>query len=214
MKFIHVIALLLFLSVGCRTGGSRINTGSSGILSITSGSNLVKQPSGVYKVEPIKQVIKVEPVKPVIKPSEPVKPVVKPSEPAIVKKPPPTPTPTPAPHAEKIPPVKQESPTPEQSEEKLPPLASNPNSLPPVSLNSPEIKLHEKHSNGGGSIVVKWSALISFYAVCVSLILISWLSYALYKDWRRVQSLRNNSEPNPKPQQSTDTNNENSSSKT
>ena len=208
MKTIYVIALLLFLSVGCRTGGSRINTSSSGIRSVVSPSNLVKQSNGVYKLDPIKPVVKVEPVKPVIKPSEPVKPVVKPSEPAIVKNPPP------APPAEKHPPAKQESPAPKRQEEKLPPFASNPNSLPPVDSDSPEIKLQEKSSKGGGSIVVKWSALISFYAVCVSLILISWLSYALYKDWSRVQSLKNNSEPNPKPQQSINTDNENPSSKT
>lgn len=239
MKALNVIVVFLFLLVGCRTGGSRINTSSSGILSVTTPSNLVRQPNGIYKLEPAKLVTKVEPAKSTVK-VEPVKPTLKPSVPVEVKNPPPIIKPP----VEKYPPIKPKALTPNQEGETLPSFPSNPSSLPSLETATPapletapaNLKLKafpthwgeppaiqtkdlvplpggygegsgtlahwiqekldkDKSSNKGASILIKWSELISFYAVCVTLILVSWLSYALYKDWHRVKSLKDNSKP-------------------
>ena len=61
-----VVVLVLFLAMqcGCKTGGTKLNTNSSGIKSVVSSSNLVRQSNGVYKLEPVQpKQVKLHPAK-------------------------------------------------------------------------------------------------------------------------------------------------------
>ena len=185
---IWLLPLVIFITFsliqcGCRTGGTTLNTNSSGIKSVVSSSNLVRQSNGVYRLEPVQpKQVKLPPAKSRPKPSpaasaEPTIDV--PSVSAVGK-------PTPF------------KPTVSSSkEQKLPPFNPKVNVKP---LKPEPAKLIE--GDGGcvviagpceaepndDAVTVKWFDLILFYLTCAVGFLVLWLSCALYRDWREKKT--------------------------
>ena len=199
-----VVILIIFslMQCGCRTGGTTLNTNSSGIKSVISSSNLVRQSNGVYRIEPIQSApqskqTKLSPAKsrPKATPAVSAKPVDVPPVVSGVGKPTPL------------------KPTVSSSkEQKLPPLKPK--------MNVKPIKPGNLIEGDGGCVVisdgksdvpqaagpceaapqddagaVNWSELILFYLASAVGLFILWLSCALCRDWRKMRSAKKPSKP-------------------
>jgi len=178
-----LVAVLLLGQCGCRTGGRTLNTNSSGISSVVSPSDLVKQPNGTYKIKPSQaKQVELPPTKSRPVPVEPKSAIGKPIriEPksAIGKPEPFKPT--------------------VSSTHKLPPYKPRVNVKPVNIIEGDGGCVVVTNSNGKSEnwcgtedpktevVNVKWSELFLFYLVCAVGLLILWLSCVLYRDWRKV----------------------------
>jgi hypothetical protein len=199
-----IVILVFFLAMqcGCRTGGTKLNTNSSGIKSVVSSSNLVRQSNGVYKLEPVQpKQVKLHPAKSRPKSSPAVS-----AEPTI-NVPPVSAAGKPAPFEPTVSPSK---------EQKMPPLNPKVNVIP----LKPEEPVKKIVGDGGcvkpenwcgtkdpqiagpceavpqdDASTVNWSELILFYLASAVGLFVLWLSYALYRDWRKVQPAKKPAKP-------------------
>ena len=183
------------MQCGCRTGGTTLNTNSSGIKSVISSSNLVRQSNGVYRIEPTKS-------KQVELPPARSKPVI----------------PTPQSVEGKDVPIKiapADSRTPfkptvsSSKEQKIPPLNPKVN-VKPANLiegdggcavisdgksDTPQVAGPCEAAPQDDASAVNWSELILFYLASAMGLFILWLSCALYRDWRKVRSTKKPAKP-------------------
>ena len=183
------------MQCACRTGGRTLNTNSSGIKSVVSPSDLIRQPSGTYKIKPQANQTKLPPAisKPVIPEPQSAK-----AKDVPIKI---TPADSKTPFKPTVSPSK---------EQKLPPLKPKMNVKPvkPGNLiegdggcvvvpgeGKPEGWCGTKDPKIAGpceaespkeAVSVKWSELFLFYLVFAMGFLVLWLSCVLYKDWRKI----------------------------
>ena len=199
--FLPLLILILFLGMqcGCRTGGTTLNTSSSGIKSVVSSSNLVRQSNGVYRIEPIRSApqskqVKLSPAKsrPKPTPAVPAKPVdVPPVVSGVGESTPFKPT------------------VSSSKNQKLPPLNPKVN-VKPANLiegdggcvvisdgksDTPQVAGPCEAAPQDNASAVNWSGLILFYLASAMGLFILWLSCALYRDWRKVQSAKKPAKP-------------------
>jgi hypothetical protein len=192
-----ILGFVLAMQCSCRTGGRTLNTNSSGIKSVVSPSDLIRQPNGTYKIKPQTKQVELPPAisNPVIPEPQSAK-----AEDAPIKI-------TPADSRTPFKPTVSSS-----KEQKLPPLKPKMNVKPvkPVKPGNliegdggcvvvpgegkPEGWCGTKDPKIAGpceaeppkeAVSVKWFELFLFYVVCAMGFLVSWLSYALYRDWRK-----------------------------
>jgi hypothetical protein len=187
-----MVILIIFslMQCGCRTGGTTLNTSSSGIKSVVSSSNLVRQSNGVYRIEPVQSAPQSKQVK-----LSPAKSRPKPT-PAVSAKP--VDVPPVVSGVGKSTPLK---PTVSSSKnQKLPPLNPKVNVVPlkpkePAKLIEgdggcvkPEIAGPCEAEPNDEAVIVSWFDLILFYLTCAVGFLVLWLSCALYRDWRKKKT--------------------------
>ena len=182
-----ILAVFCMTQCGCRTGGTTLNTSSSGIKSVISSSNLVRQSNGVYRIEPTQpKQVKLQPAK-----SRPKPPPAVSVEPTI-NVPPVSAAGKPAPFEPTVSPSK---------EQKMPPLNPKVNVIPlkpeePVKkIVGPQIAGPCEAAPQDDPVAVNWFELILFYLVSAVGLFILWLSYALYRDWRKTQSVKKPAKP-------------------
>jgi hypothetical protein len=154
-----LLIALCMIQCGCRTGGKTLRTNSSGIESVITSSNLIRQPNGTYKTEPMAEQAKFPPTRsrPKPLPAVSVEPTDVPPISGVGKPTPFEPT------------------TSSSANQKLGPINPRVNVLPQTNHTVDVILPEEPQQQNNNKVKVDWWGLIVFYAACAVAFVVLWL---------------------------------------